>query len=230
MDAATGGGIGAPGEGTPTLAARQRVAEAARRLADERLVLGTAGNVSERTGDLVAVTPTGAVLEKLTAEEVTVVDLDGQPVEGELAPTSELGLHLGVYREHSAGAVIHAHSPMATALSCVLDELPVVHYNQLALGGSIRVARYETFGTEPLARATLDALEERQAALMANHGVIVCGTDMPSALENALLLEWLCSVYWHAAAVGTPRPLTDEQCQDVVRAVVERSYGHTRPR
>ncbi len=230
MDAATGGEIGARGERSPTFAARQRVAQAARRVADERLVLGTAGNVSERIGDLVAVTPTGAVLEKLTADEVAVVDLDGQQAEGELAPTSELGLHLGVYHEHDAGAVIHAHSPMATALSCVLDELPVVHYNQLALGGTIRVARYETFGTEPLARATLDALEGRQAALMANHGVIVCGTDMAAAVQNALLLEWLCSVYWHAAALGTPNSLTDEQCHDVVRVVVERSYGHTRPR
>jgi L-fuculose-phosphate aldolase len=118
---------------------------------------------------------------------------------------------------------------MATALSCVLDEVPVVHYNQLALGGPIRVARYETFGTELLAQATLDALEGRQAALMANHGVIVCGTDMPAAVENALLLEWLCGVYWHAAALGNPKTLTDEQCQDVVRVAVERSYGHTRP-
>ena len=219
MDAATG-----------MFAARERVAQAARRLADERLVLGTAGNVSERTGDLVAVTPTGAVLQQLTAEEIAVVDLDGQPVEGELEATSELGLHLGVYREHRAGAVIHTHAPMATALSCLLDELPVIHYHQLALGGPVRVARYETFGTDELAQATLEALDGRQAALMANHGAIAFGSDMSGAVENALLLEWLCSVYWHAAALGTPRTLTREQCEAVVQAAVERSYGQTHAR
>lgn len=215
---------------TSPSAARERVAAAARRLADGGLVLGTAGNISERVGDLVAVTPTGAVLEQLTAEEVAVVDLDGQPIEGRLEPTSELGLHLGVYREFSAGAVIHTHPPMATAVSCVLDELPVIHYHQLTLGGPVRVARYETFGTEELARATLEALDGRQAALMANHGAIVSGHDVAAAVENAFLLEWLCSVYWHAAALGTPRTLTDEQCQAVVHAVVERSYGQTHAR
>jgi L-fuculose-phosphate aldolase len=213
-----------------TLAARQRVAQAARRLADEGLVLGTAGNVSELTGELVAVTPTGAVLQQLTPEEVAVVDLDGRQVDGELEPTSELGLHLGVYREYHAGAVIHTHAPMATALACVLDELPVIHYHQLALGGPIRVARYETFGTDELAQATLEALDGRQAALMANHGAIVSGMDMPAAVENALLLEWLCGVYWHAAALGTPRTLSSAECQAVIQAAAERRYGQTHAR
>ena len=212
------------------LDARERVAEASRRLADEGLVFGTAGNVSERLDGLAAVTPTGAVLEGLTAEQVAVVDLEGQQVDGELEPTSELALHLGVYRQLGAGAVVHTHAPMATALSCVLDELPVVHYNQLALGGSIRVARYETFGTASLAEATLEALEGRQAVLMANHGAIASGQDVTAAVENALLLEWLCGVYWHASALGTPRTLSAEQCQAVIEAAVGRRYGTTQRR
>lgn len=210
--------------------ARERVAEAARRLSEEGLVLGTAGNVSERVGDLVAVTPTGGVLGELTADQVAVVDLDGRSMNGELEPTSELGLHLGIYREFEAGAVVHTHAPRATALSCVLDELPVIHYHQLALGGVVRVARYETFGTAELAQATLDALTERRAALMANHGAIVYGTDVQDAVEHSLLLEWLCDVYWHAASLGRARILDDEQCQAVLRQVVERGYGETRSR
>jgi L-fuculose-phosphate aldolase len=213
-----------------TLTARERVAGAARRLSAQRLVLGTSGNVSERVGDLVAVTPTGAVLGELTAEQVTVVDLDGSAVEGELEPTSELGLHLGIYREFGAGAVVHTHAPLATALSTVLDELPVIHYHQLALGGTVRVARYETFGTEELARATLEALAERRAALMANHGAIVYGKDVEDAVEHSLLLEWLCDVYWHAAALGQPRTLDHEECQAVIRQVTEQGYGETRKR
>lgn len=215
---------------TATLAARERVAQAARRLAAEGLVLGTAGNVSERTGDLIAVTPTGAVLGELSAEQVAVVDMDSRPVDGELEPTSELGLHLGIYRELEAGAVVHTHSPMATALSCLLDELPVIHYHQLALGGPIRVAAYRTFGTEELAETTLEALRERQAALMSNHGAIVYGASVPAAVESALLLEWLCGLYWHAAAIAPPRTLSEEQCQDVVKTALDRGYGETRVR
>jgi len=213
-----------------TLTARERVAQAARRLSAERLVLGTAGNVSERVGDLVAVTPTGAVLGELTAEQVVVVDLQGRGLEGELEPTSELGLHLGVYREFDAGAVVHTHAPLATALSTVLDELPVIHYHQLALGGTVRVAEYETFGTEELARATLRALDGRRAALMANHGAIVYGPDVQDAVEHSLLLEWLCQVYWRAAALGQPRTLDGEQCQAVIQQVLEQGYGGVRTR
>ena len=213
---------------TDTQAVRRRVAEAARKLAAEGLVLGTAGNVSERCGELVAVTPTGAVLETLTAEQVPVVDLSGQAVEGELEATSELSLHLGIYREFEAGAVVHTHAPLATALSCVLDELPVIHYNQLALGGPVAVARYETFGTPELAQATLEALRERRAALMANHGAIVYAQDALAAVDDSLLLEWCCGVYWHAAAIGRPRVLDPGQCQAVVQAVLDRGYGQTR--
>jgi L-fuculose-phosphate aldolase len=209
-------------------AERQQVAGASRRLATEGLVIGTAGNVSARRDDHVAITPTGAVLAELEPDQVTVVDLEGQVVGGELAPTSELDLHLGVYRRHGAGAVVHTHAPMATALSCVLDELPCVHYQMLLLGGTVPVAPYATFGTPELADSVVGALEGRQAALMANHGAIVHSGDLDDALELALLLEWACSVYWHAAALGEPQVLGAEQREAVVTAAVERGYGRTR--
>jgi L-fuculose-phosphate aldolase len=207
---------------------RQHVATAARRLAAEGLVLGTAGNVSARRGDEIAVTPTGAVLAELEPEQVSVVDLDGKQIDGDLAPTSELGLHLGVYRRYDAGAVVHTHAPMATALSCVIDELPCVHYQMLALGGAVPVAPYATFGTPELARSVLDALEGRSAALMANHGAIVHAQDLDAAVDLSLLLEWACTVYWRAAQIGDPRALDDEQLHAVVDAVVSRGYGTTR--
>lgn len=207
---------------------RHRVAEAARRLAAEGLVLGTAGNVSERSDELVAVTPTGAVLELLTAGDVVVVDLNGIPVDGELAPTSELGLHLGAYRRYGAGAVVHAHSPYGTALACVLEELPVVHYQMLALGGAVRVAPYATFGSSELAEVTLDALQDRAAALMCNHGTITLGADAAGALENARLLEWACTVYWRAASLGAPRTLDAQQLQAVLDTIAQRGYGSLR--
>jgi len=207
---------------------REQVADVSRRLAAEGLVLGTAGNVSARNGDLVAITPTGAVLADLEPEQVSVVDLDGEQADGDLAPTSEIELHLGVYRRYDAGAVVHTHAPMATALSCVLDEVPCVHYGMLQLGGSVPVAPYETFGTPELAQSVLDALEGRRAALMANHGAIVHAGDVDEALQLSLLLEWACDVYWRAAQVGEPRALGPAERQAVIDAALARGYGTTR--
>jgi L-fuculose-phosphate aldolase len=204
------------------------VAAAARRLAADGLVTGTAGNVSARAGEGVAVTPTGARLEDVTPEQVAVVALDGEPLAGDLAPTSELELHLGIYRQLEAGAVVHSHARFATAVACVLDELPVVHYQMLALGGPIRVAPYATFGTPELAELTLKALDGRSAALMANHGAIAYGPDLDTAMEQALLLEWACELYWRASALGTPRTLGSSDQLAFVETVSRRGYGITR--
>jgi len=210
---------------------REQVAAASRRLAAEGLVPGTAGNVSARHEDRVAISPTGAVLAELEAGDVSVVDLNGNRMGGSLEPTSELDLHLGVYRRYDAGAVVHTHAPMATAISCVLQkELPCVHYQMLLLGGAVPIAPYRTFGTEALAESVLEALEEHTAALMANHGAIAYGGDLAGAVDNMLLLEWACGVYWHAAALGKPRVLGQEQLDAVVEQVVSRRYGQTKER
>jgi L-fuculose-phosphate aldolase len=208
---------------------RAAVADACRRLGAEGLLIGTAGNVSLRVGERVAITATGAVLAELTAEQVTVVDLDGKVVAGTLRPTSELDLHLGVYRRHGAGAVVHTHAPMATAVSCVLDELPCVHYQLLALGGTVRVAPYATFGTPELAESVLAALDGRSAALMANHGAVTHASTLGKAVEHALLLEWACGVYQRAAAMGRPRVLDEQQQRAVIEAALARDYGTTHP-
>jgi L-fuculose-phosphate aldolase len=121
--------------------------------------------------------------------------------------------------------VVHTQSPLATALSCLLDELPVVHYHLLMAGGPIRVAPYRTYGTPELAEVTLDALQDRAAALMANHGAITHAHDLATALELSLILEWACGVYWHASAIGTPRTLDSEQQTEFFEVVSQRGYG-----
>lgn len=209
---------------------REQVAHACRQLAAEGLLVGTAGNVSARSGELVAITATGAALAKVGVDEVTIVDLDGEVVVGELAPTSELDLHLGVYRRfEGAGAVVHTHAPMATALSCVVDEVPCVHYQMLLLGGAVPVAPYRTFGTPELAEVVVDALEGRTAALMANHGAIAYGPSVEKAVELSLLLEWACLVYWRASQLGEVKALDEDQRNAVLAAAVERRYGATQP-
>jgi L-fuculose-phosphate aldolase len=206
-------------------AQREQIAAAAHALASEGLVQGTAGNLSARDGDRIAVTPTGAVLARVAPVEIAIVDLDGHQLEGPLAPTSELALHLGAYRRYDAGAVVHAHPPVSTALACVLDELPAVHYQMVALGGPVRVAPYETFGTAELAQATLDGLQDRTAVLMANHGALTYGDDLDAAVERTRLLEWAAGVYWRASALGTPRVLDAAQLDAVNQALAQRDYG-----
>ncbi|MEA2426091.1 MAG: L-fuculose-phosphate aldolase [Thermoleophilaceae bacterium] len=209
-------------------AAREQVAAACDRLAAEGLVVGTAGNVSLRVDDHVIVTPTGGVFGEMTAEQMPVVDMKGQLVDGDLGPTSELALHLSVYERMDAGAVVHTHAPYATALSCVVDEVPAVHYSMLMFGGSLRVAPYATFGTEELAENVQRALEGRTACLMQNHGTVGYGHDIDYAVESALLVEWACTVYWRARSIGEPVALTDEQLQDVATQVAKLGYGSTK--
>jgi L-fuculose-phosphate aldolase len=204
---------------------RSAVAGAARVLAAEGLLVGTAGNVSARDGDRVAVTGTGVVLGRCTADDVTVVSLDGTVLEGALVPTSELDLHLGVYADTDTAAVVHTHAPYSTAIACVLDELPVLHYQQLLLGGAVRVAPYATFGTPELAAHVRDALVGRQAALMANHGSVALGASLDKAVEHAILLEWLATLHQRASALGAPRVLTDEEQADVITQAIRRNYG-----
>ena len=207
---------------------RRALADACHRLAAAGLVIGTAGNLSVRCGEQVVVTPTGCVLSEVSPDAMAVVELDGSPV-GDGAPTSELGLHLGVYeRLDWTGAVVHTHSPMATALGCVLKELPPIHYQMLALGGAVRVAPYATFGSDELHRVVLEALEGRTAALMQNHGALTCGASIDAAVEATFLLEWACSLYWHASQIGEPSVLSEAQLADVAAQVQRLSYGVAR--
>jgi L-fuculose-phosphate aldolase len=204
---------------------RDAVAGACRHLAAQGLVIGTAGNISARNGDLIAVTPTGADLSTVTPEMVTVIDLDGEVVDGDLAPTSEVPLHTGIYKGTNALAITHAHAMASTALSCSHDELPPLHYSCLGLGGAPRTAAYATFGSDELAENVLNALKGRNAAMMQNHGSVAYGSKMAEAVERLELLEWLAELYWRASSMGTPRVLTDKDFEAIITAAIEKGYG-----
>jgi L-fuculose-phosphate aldolase len=188
--------------------AREAIVSTCQELSRAGLVVGTAGNVSMRDGDLVAVTPTGVRYAVLRPEQVGVHRLDGGPVDAPLAPTSELPLHLAIYAARpEAGAVVHTHPVAATAVSTLVDEVPAVHYYLAMLGGPVRVAPYATYGTDDLARGAVHALRDRTGCLLANHGAVTIGPDLPAASEASGYLEWLCDVYLRASAAGTPRLL-----------------------
>ncbi len=206
-------------------AERESVASASRHLAEKGLVIGTAGNISARQGDLIAVTPTGSDLGTVTAEMITVIDLGGQVVDGDLAPTSEVPLHTGIYAATNALAITHAHAMASTALSCCHDELPALHYSCLELGGVPRTAPYATFGSQELADHVIEALKGRNAAMMQNHGSVAYGPTMDQAIHSLELLEWLAELYWRASSMGTPHVLTDKDFEAIIMSAIEHGYG-----
>lgn len=198
-------------------AQRAAVVETCRRMAADGLVVGTAGNVSARAGDLIAITPTAVPYAELTPERVGVHRLDGTPVEAPLAPTSELPLHLAAYRATGAGAVVHTHPVAATALSCLVEEIPPVHYYVAMFGDRVRVAPYAPYGSDELAGATAAALGGgRTACLLANHGAVSTGADLAQAYQRTQYLEWLAEVALRVLSSGCPpRLLTPAQLAEV---------------
>jgi L-fuculose-phosphate aldolase len=196
-------------------------------LAAAGLVVGTSGNVSVRTDERISLTAKGVSLDAVTPDDVAVADLDGNVLAG--APTSELELHLAIYRRYDAGAIVHTHAPMATAVACVLDELPVIHYHLLALGGSIRVAPFHAFGTPELANAVGDALSGRTAALLANHGAVNYASSLADAVDDAVLLEWACRLYVDASRLGSPRVLDERQLAAVRASAARHGYRSLAP-
>ncbi|GAA2885054.1 class II aldolase/adducin family protein [Streptomyces mexicanus] len=206
---------------------RDLVATARRTVADG-LVVGTSGNVSVRVGDTVLVTPSGVPYDRLTPDDITGVDLDGRQVLGTLVPTSELPMHLAVYRTTDAGAVVHTHAVHATAVSTLVPELPLVHYMAGALGGPVRVAPYATYGTEELAENMLRALVGRSGCLLQNHGTITYGATLDQAFDRTAQLEWMCRLWLTASSVPglTPSLLAPEQLAEAQERL--RGYGQRR--
>jgi len=204
----------------------EQIVDTCRSLASAGLVIGEAGNVSLRLSeDRIAVTASGARFDCIEPRQITIVDNAGRVVDGAPRPTSELRLHLGIIDARGAQAVVHTHSPYGAALSTVVEELPAIHYAILMLGGPVKVAPYATFGTQELADVTVKATEGRSAALMANHGAVVFAGSLEKATEGAMLLEWLCEMYWRARQIGNPSTLSAAQLEDVIRRAMEQRYG-----
>ncbi|MGN6243744.1 MAG: class II aldolase/adducin family protein [Motilibacteraceae bacterium] len=199
---------------------RARVADAGRSLVDAGLVRGTSGNVSARdaASGLVAVTPSGAGYDTMSAADVVVTDLAGVVVEGEWEPTSELGLHLGLYRARpEVGAVVHTHSPFATTFAALREPVPAVHYILAKAGSTVPVADYARYGSAELAANCVSTLGSQNGVLLANHGVVAVGTGLAQAMAVAEAIETTAEIAWRARVIGNPVQLTDEEMDSVRR-------------
>lgn len=204
---------------------RAQLVEYSRRMQADQLTVGTSGNLSVRHGEYVAITPSGAAYETLTPESICVIDLHGEPVDGQLEPSSEVPMHTLVYQHTDATAVVHTHPLYASTLSALLDELPPVHYMIALLGGPVRVAPYATYGSQELAHNSVEAMAGRYGVLLQNHGATTYGESLAKAYTRGVYLEWVCRVYHQARLLGEPNLLPLDEIERVGKKLD--SYGQS---
>ena len=185
---------------------------------------GTSGNVSVRNAQGFLLTPSGVPYDDMTPDQIVQMDLDAG-YRGDWLPSSEWRMHSDIYRVRpDAGAVVHTHSIHATALSCLRQDIPAFHYMIAVAGGAtLRCADYATFGTQALSDAMLQALDGREACLLANHGMICFGPTLDKALWLAGEVEALCHQYVVARQAGDPVVLDDAEMVEIQRRFA--SYG-----
>lgn len=203
---------------------RQAVADTARLSVERGLNQGSSGNVSVRCGNGMLITPSGLPTDDLEANDIVYVPFEGE-VEGDLPPSSEWRFHRDIYLNRpEAQAVVHAHSPFAVSLACLRRGIPPFHYMVALAGGKdIHCAEYATFGTQALSDHILEALKDRKACLMANHGLVAFGENAERALYIALEVENLCEQYWRASLLGAPVLLSDSEMAEVIERF--KTYG-----
>jgi len=206
------------------LSLRQSIIDTCLRMNREGINQGTSGNVSARWNGGMLISPSGIPYEELQPADIVFLDADGEHAAGQ-RPSSEWRLHLGILQAHpQAGAVVHTHSVHATALSMRGMEIPAAHYMVAAGGGpNIRCARYATFGTAELSEHAIEALEDRSACLLANHGVVATGTDLRRALWLAGEIEVLARQYVLSLMLGGPDLLSEAEIERVRERF--RDYG-----
>jgi L-fuculose-phosphate aldolase len=199
---------------------RKLVATYGRKLITSQLTTGTGGNLSicNREMGLVAIKPSGMDYFEIKPEDVVIVDLDGNKVDGDQKPSSEIQFQLALYHHRSdIKAVVHTHQVYATTLACLRWELPAVHYLVGLAGDKVPVAPYATYGSKELSENILSAIGTYNACLMANHGLVTVGSNIAAAFSTAEQLELVCRLFYQAKCIGEPAILSDEDMQVVIK-------------
>ncbi|MDI6709195.1 MAG: class II aldolase/adducin family protein [Bacillota bacterium] len=199
--------------------AREQVARAGKQMLDGGLVTGSWGNISARVpkDDVLVITPSGLDYARLRPQDMVVVGMDGRVIEGDLKPSTELPMHLGIYRARpDVEAIVHTHSPNACALAVARVPLPVI-LEEVAqvVGGPVAVADYAPAGSEALAQSAVRALAGVNAVLLANHGVVGVGRSVSEALQVCRVVERAAGVYLMARLVGGPVVLGPQETESL---------------
>lgn len=199
---------------------KEQVVRYGKKLIDRRLTTGSGGNISvyNREKNLVAISPSGLDYYETTPEDIVILDMDGNLVEGKHRPSSEAGMHLAFYKNRAdVSGIVHTHSKFATAIACMGWELPAVHYLIGMAGHRIKCTGYATYGSDELAKEALETIGDSNAVLLANHGLIALGEDVDRAFSTAEHLEFVSEVYYLTKTLGTPNILSDENMDEVMK-------------
>ena len=199
---------------------KEQVVRYGKKLIDRRLTTGSGGNISvyNREKNLVAISPSGLDYYETTPEDIVILDIDGNLVEGKNRPSSEAGMHLAFYKNRAdVSGIVHTHSKFATAIACMGWELPAVHYLIGMAGHRVKCTGYATYGSDELAKKALETIGDSNAVLLANHGLIALGEDVDRAFSTAEHLEFVSEVYYLTKTLGTPNILSDENMDEVMK-------------
>lgn len=199
---------------------REDVVEYGKKLIASGLTKGTGGNISifNREKGLVAMSPSGLEYFETDPEDVVVLNLDGEIVDGERNPSSELDMHLIFYKKREdLNALVHTHSPYAKTIASLGWEIPPVSYLIAFAGPNVRCAPYKTFGTKELAEVAYEGMIDRRAVLLANHGLIAGGNTIKMAFTVAEEIEFCAQIYYQTKAIGEPKLLGEEELQRLAK-------------
>ena len=205
---------------------KQELIKYGKKLVETDLTKGTGGNLSvfDREKQLMAITPSGIDFFEIKESDIVVMDINGNIVEGERLPSSEWYMHLIQYQTRDdIDAIIHAHTTYATVLACLREPLPASHYMIAVAGENVRVAEYATYGSPELAKNAFEAMKDRKAVILANHGILAGANDLLNAFNIVEEIEYCSEVYTKAKAIGEPVILPHEEM--VLMAEKFKTYG-----
>jgi L-fuculose-phosphate aldolase len=187
---------------------REEIVVYGKKLLESNLTRGTGGNISvfDKETNLMAITPSGIDYFKIQPEQIVLIDVNtGDIVDGNSVPSSECEMHRILYKYRTdVNAVIHTHAPFATAVSCLNQSLPAVHYLVAFAGIDVRCAPYASYGTVELAKNAFEAMKDRKACLLANHGMLAAGVNLAEAFAVTEIIEFCCEIYYRAKSMGEP--------------------------
>lgn len=207
--------------------AKRQLITFGRRMVERSLTTGSGGNLSillRQEGRLI-ITPSGMEYPDIAPDDLVICNEQGGVVKGQNRPSSEMGFHLALYRRRpEIGAVVHTHSVYATTLACMHREIPPVHYLVGFSGAKVPLAPYATFGTAELAEAVAGHIGTYNALLLANHGLVAVGVDLPAAFNVAEEIELVARIYYQTLVAGEPKLLSETQMAEALERF--KSYGH----
>ena len=205
---------------------RRRMVDTCRAMNAEGINQGTSGNLSARYGDGLLITPSSLPYDQMTPDDLVFMSFDGA-YDGARRPSSEWRFHRDILQARTdVDAVLHCHSVFATSLACHHRPIPAFHYMIGVAGGTdIRCAPYATFGSQALSDGVLEALVDRLACLMGQHGQIALGATVEKALWLAVEVETLARLYLQALPLGEPPVLPDDEMARVIGQMQRMQYG-----